>query len=421
MNRRTRKRKQSGGKLVGQGAYGCGFFPGFRCASDKKRSKQFSKFMEHNDAMQEYQEVQHIRKVDPQLKYSVYPNKICNLHPDDFDIANEEGLFDCPMIDQDLDIEQKKEMYELMSKKGLTKLLQAPYGGEELQKIKDIIVYSKTDMKMDIIKILKELVNVFDALVLYQSKNLVHLDIKSDNIVCKDECKYIDFGISSTINNILKPNSEIYKKLYDWSKRGYLLRYRPFDMLFIFDDIWSNINNISNTNSSQFLKKEVDSYFKNMCARAEVPLEVLNAKYVREDDQTTIKYTGSVMYNIILKFIEMNRSGISGSKSKSRSTHSLSKSLKKFILFQADVYSLGLMMVAQIRDIFQVKMYHGNLYGTNEMIIGQKKPITNTIIDYKIVIELFELCKKMMHLDPFIRLTAHEAAAEYRSIIAKLD
>jgi serine/threonine protein kinase len=276
-------------------------------------------------------------------------------------------------------------------------------------------------MKMDIIKILKELVNVFDALVLYQSKNLVHLDIKSDNVVCKDKCKYIDFGISSTINNILKPNSEIYKKLYDWSKRGYLLRYRPFDMLFIFDDIWSKISNLSKTDNNQFLKKEMDLYFKNICAKIEIPLEVIDAKYIKVDDQTIIKYTDLIIYNIINKFIEMNGSSGSGSGSSSKSANKLSKSLKKFILFQADVYSLGLMMVAQIRDIFQVKMYYGNLYGTTQIIIGQKKPITNTIIDHKIVIELFELCKQMMHLDPFIRLTAHEAATQYRSIIAKLD
>lgn len=410
MNRRTRKRsKQKGGKLVGQGSYGCGFFPGFRCATEKQRKNQFSKLMLTDDAIKEFNSVKDIRKIDPQMKYSAYPNTICNLHAEDFDIANEEGLFECDMFEKDLTIEQKKEMYDRIVKTNQLKLLQAPFAGEELHKIKLQIVHSNLNKKEQIMHLLKEMTSIFDGLEYYHSNDLVHLDIKADNVVCNDSCKYIDFGVSSSINTILKKRSFIYNKLHDWAKKRYLYKYRSFDLLFIFDDLWIKLQENSNDEKG-FFETEVNNFYKILAQKKEVPMEVYNGLYIEEDGKYLIKLINgySIIIDVINRFIQENKSS------------GLSKSLKKFILLQSDVYSLGLMMVAQIRDIFQVQMYYGNLYRFGDEIT-QKKRVTNTIIDYKIVIDLFNLCKKMMHLDPFQRLTAAEAATQYKSIIQRLD
>jgi serine/threonine protein kinase len=419
MNRRTRKRsKQKGGKLVGQGTYGCGFFPGFRCAADSKRSGEFSKFLLTNNAINEFQVTQHVRKIDPDMKYSIYPSKICNMNPDDFEIINEEGLFNCDLLPKDKTIEEKKKLYDTISTKGVFKLLQAPHGGDALYKITRDIVFSETNKKEKIIKSIKAMGSLLEGLQLYQSKNYVHLDIKSDNAVCDNSCKYIDFGLSENVNNILKPNTKLYNDMYSWTQRKIIYNYRPFDIIFIFDDIWRQL--LSGT-SDEILEQNVKTYFDILSKKSEIPLEVYNAIYTFEGNQRTIKLINSyaLIRGIIDRFIQENK-GKSSSKSRSASIAGLSKSLKKFILLQSDVYSLGLMLVAQIRDLFQVQMYYGNLYNVGATAT-QGKPLTNTIIDHHIVIDLFELCKKMMHLDPFQRYTAKQAATKYKSIVKKIN
>jgi serine/threonine protein kinase len=430
MNRRTRKRstRQKGGKLVGQGTFGCGFFPALRCAADhNQRSHQLSKFLLSDNAIKEFQLTQNIRKIDPDMKYSIYPNIICNLHPDDFEIANEEGLFNCDLLPKDKTLEEKKKMYDAITKQGVFKLLQAPHGGETLYNITRNIVKSQSNKKEKIIKSIKAMGNLIEGLQLYQTKNFVHLDIKSDNVVCDDTCKYIDFGMSENINNIFKPNSKLFNDLHSWSLKKILFNYRSFDLMFIFDDIWQKLQSVAaNGSSDDFFEQNVSTYFDHLVKKTEIPLEVFNAIYVFKDKTAGQTYSVSfinsykTVRDIINRFVQENtHSSLSASKTRKHST-GLSKSLKKFILLQSDVYSLGLMLVAQVRDLFNVQMYYGNLYNLGAAAT-QGKPITNTIIDHEIIIDLFELCKKMMHLDPFQRYNSKQAAEKYRQILKKIN
>ncbi len=429
MNRRTRKRsRQKGGKLVGQGTYGCGFFPAFRCAADhNQRSNQISKLLFSENAIKEFQLTQNIRKIDPNMKYSIYPNIICNLHPDDFEIAKEEGFFDCNLLPKDKPVEEKKKMYDAISKTGVYKLLQASHGGETLYNITRDIVKSQSNKKEKIIKTIKAMGNLIEGLHLYQTKNFVHLDIKSDNIVCDNTCKYIDFGMSENINNIFKPNSQLYNDLHSWTLKKKLFNYRSFDLMFIFDDIWQKLQSVgTDGNSDDFFEQNVSTYFDHLVKKTEIPLEVFNAIYVFKDKTAGHTYSVSfinsykIIRDIINRFVQENtRSSLSTSKTRKHSK-GLSKSLKKFILLQSDVYSLGLMLVAQVRDLFHVQMYYGNLYHLGAEAT-QGKPITNTIIDHEIIIDLFELCKKMMHLDPFQRYNSKQVAEKYREILRKID
>ena len=78
--RRLYSKSLKGGKLIGEGAYGCVYQPAIRCEgnSGKKRNASIvSKLLYKKNAEKEYAIKDLLKPIDPDQKYLLYPIKSC--------------------------------------------------------------------------------------------------------------------------------------------------------------------------------------------------------------------------------------------------------------------------------------------------------------------------------------------------------
>ena len=117
------KFNQYGGKLVGQGTYGCVFRPMIPCkGSDERRKGYVSKVMTKEEARLEYKESKEINKIDPYGVFHILGPIMCDI---DKKHHNEPGMNKCKPI------------------RGVNKatigILQYKNGGEDLDKFSETV------------------------------------------------------------------------------------------------------------------------------------------------------------------------------------------------------------------------------------------------------------------------------------------
>jgi serine/threonine protein kinase len=189
--KRKNKRSLAGGKVIAQGSYGCGFVPALMCKGDKERPEAtFTKLLLSDDANKEWLMRQHIARIDPAQKYSIYPNRICK--PDYYTLTAEDNIYSCS---KSLIYYKTNSDLKFLLESGEYSLLQIPLGGKELGKVK-----VSGDELSEFLVSLRQLIS---GLVLMHSNRLYHLDIKQNNILTeytnnKYNNRYIDFGLSRT-------------------------------------------------------------------------------------------------------------------------------------------------------------------------------------------------------------------------------
>ncbi len=72
------KTRKKGGRLVGQGAYGCVFRPSIRCDRNRTRTNgEISKYMTHNAAVSEFSKKQYLETLNANQEFIVYPTRMC--------------------------------------------------------------------------------------------------------------------------------------------------------------------------------------------------------------------------------------------------------------------------------------------------------------------------------------------------------
>ena len=176
--------KKSTPKLIGQGSYGCVYYPPLPCKNQAACTSKYcktgvSKLIESGEAEKEMKENVEIRKIDPDGKYHWAVEGKCDL-PDGFAIPDVEKCDPYTSYNHYVSI--------IM-----------PYGGKALSEVVREGGHISTFL-------INSLENLFEALVLFKKKNFVHSDIKSANAVftgdpkgsTKDpiRLKFIDFGLS---------------------------------------------------------------------------------------------------------------------------------------------------------------------------------------------------------------------------------
>lgn len=171
---KTRKLRRIGGALIGQGTYGCVFRPALPCRGNtRNRPGQISKLMDASDAEEELKQRDLFRSVDPTQKYFLYPFEIC---------------------DPKLPFDKKNRVNDCSVPMTVRKILQSLDGGESIQNI-------NVD-RADYPALFQSISNLFEGLEKAHAKDIVHNDIKPDNIVVtktadgKFNSRFIDFGIS---------------------------------------------------------------------------------------------------------------------------------------------------------------------------------------------------------------------------------
>ncbi len=402
MLNKTRK-KYKGGALVGQGTYGCGFFPGLQCSKTATKSKSpqnkvlFSKFMTIKDAIQEFEINDIIRKIDPEEKYSIYPYKMCNLESKDYDKYKKDGLRSCKLIpNKRLNTNVIHNIND-----GKFKLLQSSYGGPTLYSI--INRYYKLynskepiDRKQqftDIMYVLDGLENIFKGLVHYHEHDFAHLDIKDDNIVISSDssspkCKFIDFGLSNLVTKFNKIYEDVPEHI-------------PVDQLILIH--WSKIFNENHTMNipHKFIKIQVE----NMVGAGCFPMELIGSYYDTE---------GNLIHNaefIVEKYINILSELYTYNDLNSKT---VSDEVKYLILTGVDVYSLGYVLSRALYFMLDIKMHYEKIFNmTNQTEIKD----SDTVLPLSILNRLYNLIKGMTDINPFTRYSAEEAAEVYSEIL----
>jgi serine/threonine protein kinase len=190
----------NGGKLLGQGTYGCVFYPSLKCSStskdvnDKKLESGVSKvFKKESHMVEELVETQKIKTMDRKGKFT---NKV---------------LGSCGVSSSSID---KNEIERCrISKKGLSNrnLYQIVYEhkGVDLNHFIKTTPYAIEETFHYIHNLLKGIKILID-------NKYIHLDLKPDNILITDTNKalLIDFGLG-----------RLFKNLYDMKESDFLLSY----------------------------------------------------------------------------------------------------------------------------------------------------------------------------------------------------
>jgi len=170
---KTRKLRRKGGALLGQGSYGCVFRPALACKGNtRNRPGQISKLMDGVDAIEELKQRDLFHSVDPAQKYFLYPFEIC---------------------DPKLPFNTNNHVKNCKVPMKVRKILQSLDGGESINTIK----LEPSDYPA----FFKSITNLFEGLEKAHAKDIIHNDIKPDNIVVAKEkdhfnSRFIDFGIS---------------------------------------------------------------------------------------------------------------------------------------------------------------------------------------------------------------------------------
>ena len=183
---------QKGGKLIGQGTYGCVYKPAIPCKEgDRLDSDVVSKVMDASEARSELRENLEISKIDKTNKYHLPKPKFC--------------YADKNILERTTGIDKCRPLTEATR----PAILQYKYGGEDLSKFISKVKFTPTNIK-------KFLLNVRPLLVgLCEMKKdfFTHSDIKLANMVINPdtfEMNFIDFGLSQKMVNRKIKNQYIY-------------------------------------------------------------------------------------------------------------------------------------------------------------------------------------------------------------------
>lgn len=184
MSKRSKERR-----LLGQGTYGCGFYPALTCDDPKKtRWDMVGKVFLHKQyADEELDLVQPIRRLDPKQKLFLYPTDTCEVSFNTFLRQNARSDRPC-------------KMYTQPPPSHLTQLLMKNGGVTLYEFLKEVPPRSLTR-----VQVLRLLQRVFYAIDTLSDNGLAHQDIKPTNIVLtqRDGLKMIDWGL-------LRPIADLY-------------------------------------------------------------------------------------------------------------------------------------------------------------------------------------------------------------------
>ena len=194
-NKKTRKRSRLGGKAFDSGGYGCIFKPELSCLNKtKKNLKNVTKLSLKKDSIEEYNNIQLIKQ-----KLQSIPNYKNKYFISNIEKCNVDKLTENDKINYNRQCKSliKKGITKENVNKKLNKLfaINMPFAGQRLD---DWIVSKAIDN--DRMKKLNKIIFYFlkVAIIPMNKKNVIHNDIKDDNLmIYNDKYHIIDWGLSS--------------------------------------------------------------------------------------------------------------------------------------------------------------------------------------------------------------------------------
>ena len=291
----------NGGKLIGQGSYGCVFRPMIPCKGSNKRIPgKVSKFLNKDEANDEIKENTILDKIDKENIFHFKTPKKCDFN---MKYKNEPGINKCvPFMNENKDFKRMK-------------LLQMSDGGMELGKFLENVELKNKEQEY---KLLLGMEPLFIGLKVMYENEFSHYDIKTLNTVIDPktyQMKYIDFGISNYNKNHWKTVGK--------SSRLYFARPIEIPILYYY---YNNIQDIDEIEEG-LLSEYWESYSS-----------FIDELYVRDDDSA---YFPKNCRSFLKTFL-------------TKATNNL-KQVVKEVISKTDVFSVGIMCLYIFKKITKQK------------------------------------------------------------------
>jgi len=194
---------------VAEGTYGCVYRPPIKCKNGiKYPAGKISKLMTRRAAIKEEKEYKLIKKADKKNKY--YPGPPIRCEPDPADAKSEMTPGECKLFEKDPDITK----YELLIYND---------GGHDLKQFinEELDDYLASGSQEQTDMFFLNAYNLFQGIKLFLANDILHHDIKPQNIVFESSnhrFNYIDFGLieqkSKLVNDIISENA---RENFHWS------------------------------------------------------------------------------------------------------------------------------------------------------------------------------------------------------------
>lgn len=200
-------KKNNGGTLLGEGTYGCVFDPAPPCSDQEQsispvhprsaHSTVAKVFADGEDAYDEWEKAEVISRIDPEQKYFMYALTRC--HTTGKMILVDPAASKCSKVTSDA-----QTMYPMVK---------MPKGDQTIEQF----VSSTKPMTLD--RLLLCMKDVFDGIRLLSSHNIVHQDLKFDNILVdtkSNRAKIIDMGLIQDARTLFDPTANPYLHSEYW-------------------------------------------------------------------------------------------------------------------------------------------------------------------------------------------------------------
>ena len=270
-----------GGKLIGQGSFGCVFDPPLLCKDHtKRRDNKISKLLEVTDARTEVKENNKINKIDPTFKWHLKSEKGCI--PDG--VKYNDNIMDCEIVDTFDAIEMIKEgakdknnrNYSIY--KNYRNIIQE-HGGSNLSSYitKKPSSISDTEKKHKFfIELFLQSENLLLGIKDLFEKDMCHFDIKTDNVVYNEKNKrfnYIDFGLTRKIDDV-KNFPSLWRAYWVWPLDT-ILCYRPYKKNFLDKN---NVIRTLDAIKTQYKASYASTVVKNYVSSGNPYMDCLNSE-----------------------------------------------------------------------------------------------------------------------------------------------
>jgi len=310
---------------VAEGTYGCVYRPPIKCKNGiKYPAGKISKLMTRRAAIKEENEYKLIKKADKKNKY--YPGPPIRCEPDEVDANSEMTPGECELFEKDPDITK----YELLIYND---------GGHDLKQFinEELDDYLARGMQEQTDMFFLNAYNLFEGIKLFLANDILHHDIKPQNIVFESvnhRFNYIDFGLikqkSKLVNDIISGNTH---ENFHWSyplEFGFLNLTKDYDF-----------NKITDFNSLEkdFIKILTDPAYENQTNKYGIKPKSFKSVFKYMEDR----------FNPFSKkdFIKQVFAGLVFCKTNDTYPEFVEKLLKNI-----DIYSLGFTMNYVLNEFY---------------------------------------------------------------------
>ena len=388
----SRSLKSLDTEFLGEGSYGCVYYPGITCKGKKNKKNMITKIQEINFYSDNEKNNGNYIKTNiknynkyfsPVIKYCIVKFNI--LEKSNLNMSKCNTLFD----------EYNQNSYDDASKKSIINnqyiLMYSSY--IKSYTLKDF--YSKYSIDF-VFSALTHINKILYALSLLNQIGIVHNDLHIHNVLINLKNLnpvIIDFGLSFNINNCYKLNKDyidfqyIKKFVHDYREDSYHINIeKRFISFIIFNKVSSFPSEIFDNNDNNNISKAAITFFINDAINS-----ILNNEEIRKyfNNNEMIEYK-KALEQFYYQFLD---------KSVYPKYNTIVKYLLNYVHMYNDLYSL----IIDFLYLNELKVYKQQLILNNEE---------------QVILEFFiQLYKKGLHPDPNMRLKISEVLDLYKFII----